>query len=76
MIQPTSRIDAKGHTTIPRDVPEKLPLRPGDVLVYGVGDDEVGLRKQSPLDGGYLRAAQTTLSEWDSPEDAVAFDEL
>jgi hypothetical protein len=35
-----------------------------------------GFRKQTPLDVTYLRAVQTTLSEWDSPEDAAAFDDL
>jgi AbrB family looped-hinge helix DNA binding protein len=75
-MQTTSRITSKGQTTIPRAVREKLSLRPGDVIVYEVDDDEVRLRKQSPLDVAYLRAVQTTLSEWDSPEDAAAFDDL
>jgi AbrB family looped-hinge helix DNA binding protein len=67
---------SKGQTTIPRVVREKLSLKPGDVLVYEVDNDEVRLRKQAPLDVAYLRAVQTTLSEWDSPEDAAAFDDL
>jgi AbrB family looped-hinge helix DNA binding protein len=73
---PTSRITSKGQTTIPRDIRERLSLKPGDVLVYEIDDDEVRLRKQTPLDVAYLRAVQTTLSEWDSPEDAAAFDDL
>jgi antitoxin PrlF len=75
-MQPTSRITSKGQTTIPRAIREKLSLEPGDVLVYELDDDEVRLRKQTPLDVAYLRAVQTTLSEWDSPEDAAAFDDL
>jgi antitoxin PrlF len=75
-MQPTSRITSKGQTTIPRAVREKLALRPGDVLVYEFDRDEVRLRKQASLDVAYLRAVQTTLSEWDSPEDAAAFDNL
>ena len=75
-MQATSRITSKGQTTIPRKVREKLSLRPGDVIVYEVDDDEVRLRKQSPLDVAYLRAVQATLSEWESPEDAAAFDDL
>jgi antitoxin PrlF len=75
-MQRTSRITAKGQTTIAREVREKLSLRPGDVVVYEVDDNEVRLRKQAPLDIAYLRAVQTTLSEWDSPEDAAAFDDL
>jgi AbrB family looped-hinge helix DNA binding protein len=72
----TSRMTSKGQTTIPRAIREKLSLKPGDVLVYELDDEEVRLRKQAPLDVAYLRAVQTTLSEWDSPEDAAAFDEL
>jgi antitoxin PrlF len=75
-MHPTSRIGSKGQTTIPREVRQKLSLRPGDVLVYEFDDDEVRVRKQAPLDVTYLRAAQATLSEWDSPEDAAAFDDL
>jgi antitoxin PrlF len=75
-VQPTSRITSKGQTTIPREVRQKLSLRPGDVLVYEFDEDEVRLRKQAPLDVTYLRAVQTILSEWDSPEDAAAFDDL
>ena len=46
------------------------------MIVYDVDEDEVRLRKQAPLDMAYLRAVQTILSEWDSPEDAAAFDDL
>jgi AbrB family looped-hinge helix DNA binding protein len=76
LMQPTSRITSKGQTTIPREVREKLSLRPGDVIVYEFGDHEVRLRKLAPVDAAYLRAVQGTLSEWDSPEDAAAFDDL
>ncbi len=37
---------------------------------------EVRLRKGSPVDVSYLRVLQGTLSEWDSPEDAAAYDDL
>ena len=75
-MQPTSRITSKGQTTIPREVRRQLGLKPGDVLVYEIEADEVRVRKQAPLDVAYLRAVQGTLSEWDSPEDAAAFDDL
>jgi antitoxin PrlF len=75
-MHPTSRITSKGQTTIPREVRRKLSLRPGDVLVYELDQDEVRVRKHSPIDVAYLRAVQTTLSEWDSPADAAAFDDL
>jgi antitoxin PrlF len=74
-VQPTSRITSKGQTTIPREVRQKLSLRPGDLLVR-TDEGAVRVRKQSPIDGAYLRAVQTTLCEWNSPEDAAAFDDL
>ena len=73
---PVSRLTSKGRTTIPREVRSKLSLQPGDTIVYELDDDEVRLRKRTPLDVVYLRAVRTTLSEWDSPEDAAAFDDL
>ena len=75
-MQPTSRITSKGQTTSPREVRQKLSLRPGDVLICELDEHEVRVRKQAPLDVAYLRPVQTTLSEWDSPEDAAAFDDL
>ena len=73
---PTSRITSKDRITIPQEVRQKLSLRRGDVLVYELDDDEVRVRKQAPLALAYLRAVQTTLSEWDSGADAAAFDDL
>jgi AbrB family looped-hinge helix DNA binding protein len=73
---PTSRITTKGRTTIPRARREKLSLKPGDVIVYELDDAGVRLRRQVALDVAYLGAVPTTLSEWDSPEDAAAFDDL
>jgi bifunctional DNA-binding transcriptional regulator/antitoxin component of YhaV-PrlF toxin-antitoxin module len=75
-MQPTSRIRSNWRTTIPREVRQKLSLRPGDVPVYELDADEVRVRKQAPLDVAHLRAVQTGLCEWDSPEDAAAFDDL
>jgi AbrB family looped-hinge helix DNA binding protein len=71
-----SRLRFAGQTTIPREVRRKLSLQPGDMIVYEIDEDVVRLRKQMPLDAAYLRAVQTILSEWDSAEDAAAFDDL
>jgi antitoxin PrlF len=75
-MQAVSRLTSKSQTTIPREVREKLSLRPGDVIVYEIEGSEVRLRKGAPLDAAYLRTLQTTLSEWESPEDAAAYDDL
>jgi antitoxin PrlF len=71
-----SRLTSKSQTTIPREVREKLSLGPGDVIVYQIEGPEVRLRKGSPINVSYLRTLQTTLSEWESPEDAAAYDDL
>jgi antitoxin PrlF len=71
-----AKLTSKGQTTIPREVRDKLALRPGDVIAFEIEGDVVRLRKVEPLDLGYLRAVQTTLCEWESPEDAEAYDDL
>jgi antitoxin PrlF len=43
-----SRLTSKSQTTIPREVREKLSLRPGDVIVYEIEGPEVRLRKGRP----------------------------
>ncbi len=72
----SSRITAKSQTTVPSAVRKALSLEPGDRLIYEARDGEIVLRKDRPLDVAYLRALQTTLEEWDTPEDAEAFDDL
>jgi AbrB family looped-hinge helix DNA binding protein len=71
-----SKLTSKGQTTIPREVRDKLALKPGDLIAFEIQGDAVQIRKIEPLDIGYLRAVQTTLSEWESPEDAEAYDDL
>ena len=75
-MHPVSRLTSKSQTIVPREVREKLSLGPGDVIVYEIVGEGVRLHKGSPLDVSYLRALQSTLSEWDSPEDAAAYDDL
>jgi AbrB family looped-hinge helix DNA binding protein len=71
-----SKLTSKGQTTIPREVRDKLALVPGDLIAFEIQGDVVQLCKVEPVDVGYLRAVQTTLSEWASPEDAEACDDL
>lgn len=75
-MQVTSKLTAKGQTTIPREVREQLSLEPGDLISYQIDDGAVRLRKLEPIDIGHLRAVQASLSEWESPEDAEAYDDL
>ena len=56
--------------------PRGASLSPGDRVVYDIEGDAVVIRKLMPLDATYLSALQTTLAEWNSPEDAEAYDDL
>ena len=75
-MQVASKLTAKAQTTIPREVRERLALRPGDTIVYEIEGEVVRLRKQTPMDVAYLRALRATLSEWETAEDAAAYDGL
>jgi len=71
-----SRLTSKSQTTVPKPVRDALDLHPGDAIRYEIDDGEVRIRKVPPADVAYLRALRTTLGEWDSVEDAAAYDDL
>ena len=71
-----SRITSKSQTTIPKKVREALKVGPGDTLVYELEKGRVIVRKATGLDRAYLGAVQATLSEWDSPQDDEAYNNL
>jgi|KBSMisStaDraftv2_1062788.scaffolds.fasta_scaffold406138_1 antitoxin PrlF len=70
------KLTAKSQTTIPKEVREALGAKPGDTLVYRIAKGKVTLARAEPLDRSYLRSVESILSEWDSPEDAAAYDKL
>ncbi len=72
----TSRLTRKAQTTLPKKVRDALKVGPGDLLGYEIGDGRVTLLKVEGIDRPYLLALQETLSEWNSPDDAAAFDDL
>ena len=66
----TSRLTAKGQTTIPSDIRKSLQLREGDLLFYEIEPDNVvRLRKLEKVDLEWSRAIESTLSEWKGAED-------
>lgn len=75
-MEPVSKLTTKGQTTIPREVRDALGLRSGDRISYRIEGGSVVIRKLTPVDVAHLRALQVTLSEWSSPEDAEAYDDL
>jgi antitoxin PrlF len=70
------KITSKAQTTVPKEVREVLGVKPGDTLVYRISKGRVTLARAEPLDRAYLKAVESTLSEWASPEDAAAYDKL
>jgi len=71
-----SRLTSKSQTTIPKRVRDSLRLKPGDFVKYEIEDGRVVLSKATAVDVTHLAQLEKTLSEWDSPEDAAAYDDL
>ena len=71
-----SKLTAKAQTTVPKEVRKALGVKPGDMLVYRITKGRVTLSRAEPLDRAYLKAVESTLSEWNSREDAEAYDNL
>jgi len=70
------KITSKAQTTLPKEVREALGVKPGDMLVYRISKGKVTLARAEPMDRAYLKAVESTLSEWSSAEDAAAYDKL
>ena len=71
-----SRLTSKSQTTIPKRVRDRLRLKPGDFVRYEIEGNRVVLSKATAIDVTHLAQLEKTLSEWDSPEDAAAYDNL
>ena len=66
----TSRLTAKGQTTIPVEIRRTLALRDGDLLFYEIESENlVRIRKLEKVDMLWSRAIESTLSEWKGSED-------
>jgi antitoxin PrlF len=68
-----SKVSVKSQTVIPREVRERLRLRPGDTLRYRMTEEGIVLDKApaSETDDPF-----TTFSEWSNEADAKAYDGL
>lgn len=75
MEQNRSKITAKYQATIPGPIRDYLKLKQGDTVEFAVLNQQVVLRRSTPLDVEYLRGLEETLTEWNSPHDQ-AYDEL
>ncbi len=68
-----SKVSVKCQTVIPREVRERLGLKPGDTLRYRVTEDGVLLDKARMTEGDDPFAA---FSEWSSEADEKAYGSL
>lgn len=68
-----SKVSVKSQTVIPREVRERLALKPGDMLRYRVTDDGVLIDKASP---GEADDPFATFSEWANEADEKAYGNL
>ncbi|MBP2293169.1 AbrB/MazE/SpoVT family DNA-binding domain-containing protein [Azospirillum rugosum] len=71
-----SRLSADNKALIPPEVRDALGLKEGDPILFSVKDGQAVIRKAPASDTAYLRALEGSLSEWSSPEDDEAFDDL
>ncbi len=68
-----SKVSVKSQTVIPREVRERLGLKPGDTLRYRVTEDGVLLDKAAAKEADDPFAA---FSEWSSEADEKAYGSL
>jgi antitoxin PrlF len=68
-----SRVSVKSQTVIPREVRDRLGLKPGDTLRYRVTEDGVLLDKAPANEADDPFAA---FSEWASEADEKAYGQL
>jgi antitoxin PrlF len=67
-----SKVSVKSQTVLPREVREKLGIKPGDTLRYRLTDEGVLIDK-APTEAGDPFAA---FSEWSSEADEKAYGKL
>ncbi len=71
-----ARVSADHQLPLPPAVRQALSLNPGDVIDIRVEGDRLVLTKPTAEQLAELRALQSTLGEWLSPEDDDAFADL
>jgi antitoxin PrlF len=71
-----SRLTKKGQATVPSEVRNFLGLVEGDKIDFEICNNQVVVRKVTPLDIEYLNALESTLEEWNSDEDNEAYNDL
>lgn len=72
-----SKLTSKFQATIPQDIRAMLKLKAGDKIMFEVTPNkQVVIKKALPADIAYLKALESTLSEWNSENDDEDYDDL
>lgn len=72
-----SRISPTGQTTIPAEIRKFLHVKKGDRLLFEIDNEKVIIKKIEPFDAEFAMSLESTLaSEWNSPEDDEAYNDL
>lgn len=72
-----SKLTSKFQATIPQDIRAILDLKAGDQIIFEITKNkQVHLKKAIPMDIVYLKALESTLSEWNSENDEEAYRDL
>ena len=72
----SSKLTSKYQATIPEPVRKLLHLDAGDSLAFDISEDEVRLRKANPIDLAFTQSIESTLEEWVSEADELAYHDL
>jgi antitoxin PrlF len=72
----TSKLTSKFQATVPANVRQALGLDTGDLVGFEVVGTQVRLLRVRPLDLAFMRAMESTLPEWSSEKDDIAFKDL
>jgi antitoxin PrlF len=72
-----SKLTSKFQATIPQEIRTILGLKAGDQIIFEITKNkQVQLKKATPMDIIYLKALQSTLSEWGSKNDEEDYNDL
>lgn len=71
-----SKLTKKYQATVPEAIRKKLKLSAGDSIAFEIENNNIKLRKATPLDLEFSASIVPTLSEWDSQNDEEAYNDL
>ncbi|WP_126146741.1 AbrB/MazE/SpoVT family DNA-binding domain-containing protein [Synechococcus elongatus] len=71
---PITQITANGQTPIPPEILQALQIKPEDAIAWELCEDgSARVYRVQALDWTYLKALESTLTEWQSSTDEVAY---